>query len=214
MKLHGYFRSSAAYRVRIALNLKGLDYAHTAIHLLRDGGEQFGPDYLALNPQGQVPAFEDAGAVLTQSLAIVEYLEETQPEPPLLPSDPIARARVRALALAIACDIHPINNLRVLAYISGTLDQNDEARLAWYRHWVESGLAAVEALIAHHPMTGTFCHGDEPGYADLCLVPQIANARRFDCDLTHCPDLVRIDAACAALPAFIAAAPQNQPDAE
>ena len=214
MKLYGYFRSSAAYRVRIALNLKGLAYDHAGVHLVRDGGEQFGAEFLALNPQGLVPAFEDGGAVLTQSLAILEYLEETHPEPALLPDDPVERARVRALALAIACDIHPLNNLRVLSYVSGTLGQGDEARAAWYRHWVETGLAAVEALVAGHPMTGTFCHGDTPSHADLCLVPQIANARRFDCDLTPCPELVRIDAACAALAAFIDAAPQNQPDAE
>ena len=214
MKLYGYFRSSAAYRVRIALNLKGLAYDSAAVHLLRDGGEQFGAEFLALSPQGLVPAFEDGGAVLTQSLAILEYLEETHPEPALLPNDAIERARVRALALAIACDIHPLNNLRVLTYVSGALGQSDEARAAWYRHWVESGLAAVEALVAGHPMTGAFCHGDAPGTADLCLVPQIANARRFDCDLTQCPELVRIDAACVALPAFIDAAPQNQPDAE
>ena len=214
MKLYGYFRSSAAYRVRIALNLKGLAYDHAGVHLVRDGGEQFGAEFLALNPQAQVPAFKDGGAVLTQSLAILEYLEETHPEPALLPGDAIERARVRALALAIACDIHPLNNLRVLNYVSGTLAQSDEARAAWYRHWVESGLAAVEALVVGHPMTGTFCHGDAPGFADLCLVPQIANARRYDCDLTQCPELVRIDAACATLPAFIAAAPQNQPDAE
>ncbi|MFP6759925.1 MAG: maleylacetoacetate isomerase [Alphaproteobacteria bacterium] len=214
MKLYGYFRSSAAYRVRIALNLKGLAYDSAAVHLVRGGGEQFCAEFLALNPQGLVPAFEDGGAVLTQSLAILEYLEETHPEPALLPDDPVERARVRALALAIACDIHPLNNLRVLSYVSGTLGQGDEARAAWYRHWVETGLAAVEALVAGHPMTGTFCHGDTPSHADLCLVPQIANARRFDCDLTPCPELVRIDAACAALAAFIDAAPQNQPDAE
>jgi maleylpyruvate isomerase len=214
MKLHGYFRSSAAYRVRIALNLKDLAFETVPVHLLRDGGEQLGADFLKLNPQGLVPAFEDSGALLTQSLAIVEYLEETHPEPALLPTDPIERARVRALALAIACDIHPLNNLRVLNYISGDLGQSDESRLAWYRHWTESGLAAVEALVAGHSMTGIFCHGDKPGYADTCLVPQIANARRFDCDLSRCPELVRIDSACNDLPAFSDAAPQNQPDAE
>ena len=214
MKLHGYFRSSAAYRVRIALNLKGLAYESVPVHLLRDGGEHLTSNYLKLNPQGLVPAFEDSGAVLTQSLAIIEYLEETHAEPALLPADPIERARVRALALAIACDIHPLNNLRVLNYVSGEMAQGDDSRLAWYRHWTESGLAAVEALVAGHPMTGTFCHGNKPGYADTCLIPQIANARRFDCDLSACPELVRIDAACNALPAFLDAAPQSQPDAE
>jgi len=211
MKLYTYFRSSAAYRVRIALALKGIDYEAVPVHLLRDGGEQLKPGYRAVNPQGLVPALDDGGTLLTQSLAIIEYLEETRPEPPLLPRDPEGRAKVRAVALAIACDIHPINNLRVLNYLRGPLGQPDERVNAWIRHWVESTLAALEPMVA--ATAGRYCYGDTPTLADLCLVPQLFNARRFNCDLKDCPTLLRIDAACRDLPAFKAAAPENQPDA-
>jgi maleylacetoacetate isomerase len=214
IRLYGYFRSSAAYRVRIALNLKGLAYERAYVHLSRGGGEQFRPDYVRLNPQALVPTLDDDGTVLTQSLAIIEYLDETVPEPPLLPADPAGRARVRALALAVACDIHPLNNLRVLKYLTDELGEDDAARNLWYRHWVERGLGAVEAMVAGHAATGPFCHGDAPGLADIFLVPQIANARRYDCDLAGCPTLVGIEEACLALPAFADAAPANQPDAE
>ena len=212
--LHGYYRSSAAYRVRIALNLKGVAYADAFVHLTRDGGAQHGAAYMALNPQAQVPSLVVDGHTLTQSLAIIDYLDETHPEPPLLPASPPARARVRAIALAIACDIHPLNNLRVLAYLTGELGIDEDARHAWYRHWVEHGLGAVEAMVAGNPDRGRFCHGDTPGLADLCLVPQLFNARRFDCDLAACPALVAIDAACQQLAAFGDAAPESQPDAE
>jgi maleylacetoacetate isomerase len=214
LKLYTYFRSSAAYRVRIVLNLKGLAWEPVFVHLRRGGGEQLQPDYLALNPQGLVPTLVDDGVVLTQSLAIINYLEETRPEPRLVPADAAARARVRALALAVACDIHPLNNLRVLRYLAHELGQDEDARDRWYRHWVETGLGAMETMVAGHPDTGAFCHGDSPGIADACLVPQIANARRFGCDLGVCPTLVAIDERCLALEPFRAAAPEAQPDAE
>ncbi|PTD97630.1 maleylacetoacetate isomerase [Pseudothauera lacus] len=214
MKLYTYFRSSAAYRVRIALNLKGLPYEAVPVHLLRNGGEQRQADYLALNPAGLVPALEDGGAVLTQSLAIIEYLDETHPQPPLLPGDALGRARIRALAQAIACDIHPINNLRVLQYLSRELGASEEQKTAWYRHWVEEGLAAVEAMLAQAPRSGRFCFGDTPTLADICLVPQVFNAQRFKCNTAHIPTVLRIAEACEALEAFRLAAPANQPDAE
>ncbi|BAL26636.1 maleylacetoacetate isomerase [Azoarcus sp. KH32C] len=214
MKLYTYFRSSAAYRVRIALNLKGIAYQPVAIHLLKEGGQQRKPEYLALNPAGLVPALDDDGQLVTQSLAIIEYLDETHPAPPLLPADALGRARVRALAQAIACDIHPINNLRVLKYLKHEFGVDDAQKDAWYRHWCEVGLAAVEAMLASDPRTGRFCHGDTPGLADCCLVPQVFNARRFDCKLDGMPTVLRITEACEALDAFRAAAPANQPDAE
>lgn len=214
MKLYTYFRSSAAYRVRIALNLKGLPYEAVPVHLLRNGGEQRQADYLALNPAGLVPALEDGGALLTQSLAIIEYLDETHPQPPLLPGDALGRACIRALAQAIACDIHPINNLRVLQYLSRELGASEEQKTAWYRHWVEEGLAAVEAMLAQAPRSGRFCFGDTPTLADICLVPQVFNAQRFKCNTAHIPTVLRIAEACEALEAFRLAAPANQPDAE
>ncbi|KAA3649743.1 MAG: maleylacetoacetate isomerase [Proteobacteria bacterium] len=214
MKLYTYFRSSAAYRVRIALNLKGLPWQAVPVHLARDGGEQHSDAYRAVNPSELVPTLEDRGTTLTQSLAIIEYLDEMRPQPPLLPANLIARARVRAIAQAIACDIHPINNLRVLQYLTGTLGVSEDQKLAWYRHWVDTGLAAVEALLAGHPDTGRFCHGDTPGLADCCLVPQVYNARRFNCRLDHVPTVMRIVEACEGLPAFQAAAPGAQADAE
>ncbi|NMG67001.1 maleylacetoacetate isomerase [Azoarcus indigens] len=214
MKLYTYFRSSAAYRVRIALALKGLDYEAVPVHLVRGGGEQHQPEYRALNPAGLLPALEAGGQVLTQSLAIIEYLDETHPEPPLLPGSALDRARIRAIAQTIACEVHPLNNLRVLKYLSGTLAVDEAAKKAWYHHWVGSGLATVERLLAGDPRTGTFCHGDTPTLADLCLAPQVFNARRFDCDLSAMPTITRIVAACEALEAFIQASPARQPDAE
>ena len=214
MKLYDYFRSSAAYRVRIALNMKGIvPDERTFVHLRI--GNQRAQDYLALNPQGLVPALAlDGGAVLTQSLAIVEFLEELHPSPALLPRDPVARARVRAIALAIACEIHPLNNLRVLHYLTGTLGLSDEQKNGWYRYWVDVGLEALETQLGREAATGEFCHGDGPTLADVCLVPQLANARRFKIDLSPYPTLTRIDATCRALPAFADAAPERQPDAE
>lgn len=211
-RLYGYFRSSAAYRVRIALNLKGIAYENVPVHLLRDGGEQHRAAYRATNPQGLVPALEHDGRVLTQSLAIVEYLEEIQPEPALLPRDPLVRAQARAIALAIACDIHPLNNLRVLNYLRDAMRQDEAARAAWYRHWIETGLAAVETMAARAG-GGPFCLGGAPTMADLCLVPQLANARRYDSAIAGFTRLLEAEKACLALPAFAAAAPERQGDA-
>ena len=213
--LYNYFRSSASFRVRIALNLKGLPYEYASVHLVRGGGEQFAPAFRALNPAALVPVLvEDDGTALTQSLAICEYLEETHPEPPLLPGSPQARARVRALALSVACEIHPLNNLRVLGYLTRTLGVSEDGKNAWYRHWVESGLEHLEALLAADDRTGAFCHGDAPTLADVCLVPQIFNAQRFNCRLDHVPTVMRIFHHCMTLEAFAAAAPMRQPDAE
>jgi maleylacetoacetate isomerase len=213
MKLYDYFRSSAAYRLRIALNLKGVAPERAFVHLRR--GAQRADDYLEMNPQGLVPALvTDAGDVLKQSLAIIEWLEETHPKPPLLPSDAAGRARVRSLALAIACDIHPLNNLRVLNYLTGTLGATDAQKDGWYRYWCDVGLEALETRLARDSATGVFCHGATPSMADICLVPQLANARRVDLDLAPYPTLLRIESACTALPAFAAAAPAKQPDAE
>ena len=216
MKLYTYFRSSAAYRVRIVLNLKGITYDSIPVHLLQDGGQQLLPAYRAVNPSALVPALDDDGAILTQSLAMLEYLDETRPAVPLLPGDALGRARVRALALAIACDAHPLTNLRVLKYLKNTLGLSDEAKQEWYRHWMAEGLAAVEALLAQGDPAGTglFCHGDSPTMADCCLVPQVFNAQRFAIDLAPYPRVARIHAHCAGLPAFAAAHPSRQPDAE
>jgi len=213
MKLYGYFRSSAAFRVRIGLALKGLAYDNAFIHLRK--GEQARPDYLGLNPQGLVPSLQDGPHMLTQSLAILEYLEETHPQPPFLPAAPPDRARVRAIAQAIACDIHPLNNLRVLLYLDKPLGQPPGAREEWQRHWIAAGFAAIEAMLADR-RTGRFCHGDAPGLADICLVPQVFNARRpgVDTPLAPYPRLMRIFEACMALPAFAGADPAKQPDAE
>jgi len=212
MKLYGYFRSSAAYRVRIALNLKGLAVEHVFVHLAR--GEQVAPDFLAVNPQKVVPVLEDGGSRVIQSLAILEYLDETRPEPPLLPRGAAGRARVRGLAQIVACEMHPLNNRRVLNYLTGPMGLAEDAKLAWYRHWIAEGMGALEALLAGSPDTGAFCHGDTPGLADACLVPQVFNARRLGCPLDGYPTVLRIDAACRALPAFAEAAPDRQPDAE
>lgn len=214
MKLYSFFRSSAAYRVRIALNLKSLGYEYLAVHLSRGGGEQLHPDFLSVNPQALVPVLEDGAQILSQSLAIIEYLDEIHPSPPLLPKAPAERARVRALSQTIACEIHPLNNLRVLNYLTKVAGVSDDTKNAWYRHWVAEGFKSLEARIAGHPATGNFCHGDAPGIADCCLVPQMANARRFKCDLSQYPTLVAIDRRCQALEAFQRAAPERQPDAE
>ena len=213
MRLYDYFRSSAAYRVRIALNLKGLAPERAFVHLRR--GAQRTEDYLAVNPLGLVPSLvTDGGEVLTQSLAIIEWLDETHPQPPLLPPDAAGRARVRALALEIACDIHPINNLRVLNYLTGTLGATEAQKNGWYRYWCDVGFEALETQLAREKATGAFCHGGSPTIADICLVPQLANARRVELDLALYPTLLGIEAACNALPAFAAAAPSKQPDAE
>ena len=214
MRLYDYFRSSAGYRVRIALNLKGVKPdERTFVHLRM--GNQRAQDYLALNPHGLVPALTlDDGHVLTQSIAIIEYLDEAYPEPPLLPADPVARTRVRAIALAIACEIHPLNNLRVLNYLTGTLGASDEQRNGWYKYWIDVGFEALEMQLSKDPEAGRFCHGDAPTLADVCLVPQLANARRFKIDVSCYPTLTRIEAACLALPPFADAAPAKQPDAE
>ena len=214
MKLYSYFRSSAAYRVRIALNLKGLAYEYAPIHLLRDGGQQLKPDYRGLNPDGIVPTFIDGDDVLTQSLAIIEYLEETHPEPPLLPGTPLDRAFIRSVALQIACEIHPVDNLRVLKYLKHTLKVGDEAKDAWYRHWLESGFESLEKRLANDSRVGKLCFGDTPTLADLCLVPQVFNARRFNLDMSRYPTIERIADHAAQIDAFARAAPGQQPDAE
>ena len=213
MKLYDYFRSSAAYRVRIALNLKGQKPERSFVHLRKNA--QRGNDYLKLNPQGLVPALvTDGGDVISQSLAIIAYLDETFPKPPLMPATPAERARVRSIALEIACDIHPLNNLRVLQYLKNTLGVSDEQKDAWYKYWIDVGLEALETRLSRDPATGRYCHGDEPTLADICLVPQMSNARRMNVDVTPFPTLTRIEAACNALPAFAEAAPAKQPDAE
>ena len=214
MRLHTYFRSSAAYRVRIALNLKGLDYTAVPIHLLRGGGEQHGEAFAQFNPARLLPVLQDGAATITQSLAIIEYLEETHPEPPLLPAAVAERARVRALALSIACDIHPLNNLRVMRYLKSEFDLDETQRERWSRHWIQQGFDALERMLAGSAQTGGFCHGDSPSVADCCLVPQIANAQRLQCPLEAYPTLMRIHDRCVRLPAFARAAPAAQPDAE
>ncbi len=213
IKLYSYFRSSASFRVRIALNLKGLPFETAPVHLLKGGGEQFAPGFKLLNPAALVPVMVDGGETLSQSLAIIEYLEELYPSPPLLPQGASARARVRAIALSIACEIHPLNNLRVLGYLSKTLGVSDDEKNAWYRYWVETGLAAVEAQLADDPRSGAFCHGDAATLADICLVPQIFNAQRFNCELGHVPTVMGIFRRCLDLPAFADAVPAKQPDA-
>lgn len=214
MKLYTYFRSSAAYRVRIALNLKGLQPEMLPVHLVKGGGEQLQPAYRSVNPSALVPALEDQGQVLTQSMAIIEYLDETHPTPPLLPADALGRARVRALAQMIACDTHPLANLRVLRYLTGSLGLDEAAKNAWYRHWVQEGFAALEAHLARDSATGSCCHGDTATLADCLLVPQVFNAQRFNIDLSPYPTVARIAAHCQSLPAFAAAHPAQQPDAE
>jgi maleylacetoacetate isomerase len=211
VKLYSYFRSSAAYRVRIALNLKGIAYETASVHLIKAGGHNRRPEFQAVNPQMRVPVLTTPGGEnLIQSLAIIEYLDETHPNPPLLPKDPLARAKVRALAELIACDIHPLNNTSPLRYLKHTMGQEQSAIDAWYHHWVIAGFEALEALIAPAP----YLCGSAVTIADLCLVPQVANARRLKVPLEKFPKIVAADAACMALPAFDRARPENQPDAE
>ena len=214
LRLHTYWRSSAAYRVRIALAHKGLEYESVPRHLLRDGGEQRRADYLALNPQGFVPALEHDGVVLTQSLAICEYLEECFPRPPLLPNGSHERATVRAMALAVACDIHPLNNLRVLQHLRAELGQDDDGLGRWARHWISRGFDALEQMVARHCGDGRHCFGEAVTLADVCLVPQVANARRVQLDLAPWPRLMAATSYLESLPAFAAARPDVQPDAE
>ena len=211
MQLYNYYRSSASFRVRIALALKGLPYDYVAVHLARN--EQLAPPFAELTPARLVPLLVDGDARIAQSLAIIEYLDELHPQPPLLPGDTLGRARVRALALDIACEIHPLNNLRVLRYLVHELGVSEDAKNAWYRHWVEGGLEAVERQLAGHPATGRFCHGDTPTLADCTLVPQIFNARRFECRLDHVPTVMRVFDECMRLPTFDSAQPGRCPDA-
>ena len=211
MRLYTYFRSGTSHRVRIALNLKGLAYEPVHVHLVR--GEHRRDPYLALNPQCLLPLLEDGGARISQSLAIIEYLERIHPEPPLLPEEPLAEARVRSLALICACEMHPLNNLRVLKHLQGPLGLDQAARDAWCRHWMEEGFGALERRLASEPETGRFCHGDRPTLADVCLVPQVVGSRRWGTDLGPYPIVRRIHDACLELEAFVAAMPANQPDA-
>lgn len=211
--LHNYFRSSAAYRVRIALALKGIDYTYVAHHLRH--GEQRAPDYLSVNPQGLVPALVwNGGPTIGQSLAIIEFLDEVAPLPPLLPDDPAGRARVRMLSQMIACDLHPLNNLRVLNDLRSRFGADDAAIGDWFRHWVDETFAPLEQMLATSPQTGRFCHGDQPGMADLCLVPQVLNNARFNVDMRPYPTICRIRYACMENDAFVSTAPARQPDAE
>jgi len=212
MRLHGYYRSSASFRVRIALNLKGLPYESIPHHLRHN--EHHAPDFLKLNPQAMVPVLEAEGTKLAQSMAIIEYLDETVPEPALLPKAAADRAYVRSLAQIIGCDIHPINNLRVLRYLRQTFNADEAAIGTWYNHWIAEGFAALEEVLANDQRTGDFCYGNKPGLADICLVPQMVNAANYKLDLTPYPKLRSIFANCAALPAFAAAHPSQQPDAE
>ncbi|MCZ6773758.1 MAG: maleylacetoacetate isomerase [Proteobacteria bacterium] len=213
MKLHNYFRSSTSFRVRIALNLKGVTAEYLSYHLRK--GEQRSAAYLKINPQGLVPTLElDNGDIIGQSMAILEYLDETYPEPPLLPPDPAGRARVRSLSYAIACDIHPLNNLRVLGYLADPLGHDAAAVAEWFRHWVVVEFAALEARLSSEPQTGEFCHGDTPTMADICLVCQVTNNQRFKVDMAHYPTINRIHESCMALESFARAAPMAQPDAE
>lgn len=213
LRLFSYWRSSAAYRVRIGLNLKGLSYEIVPVHLVRDGGEQHGVEFRKANPQGLVPVLQHGQRMLRQSLAILEYLDEVWPQPALLPATSRDRQRVRALAQLVACDIHPLNNLRVLQYFEGTWGVPQPERDAWVQHWMVEGLAAFEAMLDDHPSTGAFCDGHMPTIADCSLVPQLYNARRFGVSLTPYPTILRIEQACLALPAFDAARPERQPDA-
>jgi maleylacetoacetate isomerase/maleylpyruvate isomerase len=210
MELYNYFRSSASYRVRIALALKGLSYDYKPVHLTKN--EQFNESYTAVSASRLVPLLRDGDRTLTQSLAIIEYLDETHPQPPLLPKDPAERARVRALALDVACEIHPLNNLRVLRYLVRDLKVSEEDKDRWYRHWVETGLEVVERQLAAKP--GRYCHGNTPTVADCCLVPQVFNAQRMKCRTDHAPHVMRVFEACMLLPAFSKTQPSECPDAE
>jgi maleylpyruvate isomerase len=208
LQLHDYWRSSASYRVRVALEWKRIPFTRVPVHLLRDGGQQHSAAYRALNPQAIVPTLVDGDVVIPQSLAILEYLEETHPEPPLLPRDAAGRARVRSLALAIACETHPLQNVRVASYLGQKFGADDAAKADWYRHFIEKGLGPVEERLAREPQTGRFCHGDAPTLADCCVVPQLYNAVRHACDLSAMPTLLRVRDACLALEAFQRAMPE------
>jgi maleylacetoacetate isomerase len=212
--VYGYFRSSAAFRVRIALNLKGIVPEWKFVHLLKDGGQQHAPGYRAVNPQELIPTLIHDGHTIGQSLAIIEYLDEVKPEPPVLPRDAAGRARVRQLADMVACDIHPVNNLRVLLHLRDDFGASEEKRAAWQRHWISLGFAAIETLLAGSRQTGRYGHGDTPTLADICLIPQLANARRVNLDLSPYPTILRIEQTALAHPAFAAALPAAQPDAE
>ena len=214
LKLYSYFRSSAAYRVRLGLQLKDLAYETVPVHLLRDGGEHLQAGYRAINPGALLPCLQDGETTISQSLAILDYLEEAYPGRALLPADPAGRARVRALALIVACDIHPLNNLRVLKYLGNTLGVSEEEKTAWYRHWIEEGFRVIETHLTRDEQTGEFCHGDQPTLADCCLIPQVFNAERFSVDLTPYPTIRRINRLCVELEAFAAAHPARQPDSE
>jgi maleylacetoacetate isomerase len=211
MELYSYFRSSASFRVRIALALKGLSYDYVPVHLVK--GEQLQAPFSGLSPMQLVPLLKDGDALLSQSMAIIEYLDETHPQPPLLPADALGRARVRALSLDIACEIHPLNNLRVLRYLVREMKLSEDDKNRWYKHWVETGLEAVERQLANSPATGRFCHGDTPTMADVLLVPQIFNAQRMECNLDHVPTVMRVFGECMQLDAFQAAQPSACPDA-
>ena len=211
MKLFGFSRSSAAFRVRIALNLKGITWEHINVSL--PDGDQFGSDYAEVNPQGRVPTLIDGDNKLIQSMAILEYLEETHPEPAFLPAGPAARARVRGLADIIACDIHPLNNLAILKFLANEMGADKDAvNVTWYQHWIYEGFNALEALLATDSATGTFSHGDTPGLVDICIVPQVFNAQRLECDMTRYPTIMRTFDACMKLDAFDSAQPSKQPD--
>lgn len=214
LELHSYFRSSASFRVRIALNLKGLPYDYKGVHLLKEGGMQLKPEYRALNADGVVPTLVVDGKPLIQSMAIIEYLDETHPEPALLPKDAFDRAVVRGLAQEIACEIHPLNNLRVLKYLKHELKVSEEAKDAWYKHWIEQGFASLEVNVSQLGRVGRYAFGDTPTLVDLCLVPQVFNSQRFNIDLTPYPTIARIHANCMELDAFRKAAPSVQPDSE
>ncbi len=214
MKLYTFWRSSAAYRVRIALNLKGISYEDALVHLVKDGGEHKKSDYVAINPQKLVPTLiDDEGSILTQSVAMMEYLEDIQPAPSLLPGSAIERAHIRALTQAISCDIHPVNNLRILQYLTGELGISEEEKMKWYLHWLQVGFEGLETTLSNSNYTGDFCFGNTPTMADCCLIPQVYNARRFNLDLSPYPNIVRIEQNCLKLEAFDKAIPENQSDA-
>lgn len=214
LTLYSYYRSSAAFRVRIALNLKQVPYEITPIHLLNDGGQHHSMAYRQLNPQALVPILDDDGNIITQSLAIVEYLEEKFPTPSILPDNLLLRAKARAIAQTIACDIHPLNNLRVTNYLAQQFLVDEPQKMGWYQHWIGLGLRALEQQLSQASSTGTCCFGNTPTIADICLIPQLLSARRFHCSLSDYPTLLAIEEYCLTLPAFIAALPANQPDAE
>lgn len=213
LTLHGYWRSSASYRVRIALNLKRLKWDHVGVHLVEAGGMQNKSEFATLNPQKLVPVLVVDGVSLTQSMSIMEYVDEQYPEPPLLPKNAVERAYVRSLCEAIACEIHPLNNLRVLTYLTSTMQVSEHAKADWYQHWVKLGFEAVETMLSKSSFAGDFCAGDAPGMADCCLIPQVYNARRFNVPMDLYPQIQRIEKTCLTLPAFKNASPENQPDA-